>query len=1234
MGKQERQSRVEALCRAEQSKRSGSAVIDDATDLGVQEGEPGQSDHSGHSGQSDQFDRDAISTDLDRILFVDAGAGTGKTTALVGRILGLIVSGRAEITQVAAITFTDAAASELKDRLSEELERVARLLDSSAERGGERPETREYVWGDATPTGPSGPEERSPVEPSLRHLRRESRDHLWRALEDVDSASISTFHGFARKVLQDNSFAAGLPPTFDVTDAIDSGVKFDEQWSVFIDRLLDDESYRDALLQADACGFSVEGFRKVTRQIYENWDPSAIYANDLDRVDPLRPIDFSAVTTLLDKAIEFSSFCTEPEDKLLTHIESLKEVVDYLRNEVSPYERLEFLVNAKKVCKKVGRQENWSGKKDDLIELLEVIDERIDVVVSRAADEALVKLLNATFKFANSAHLKRVSDADLSYHDLLVLTRDLLRGNPEVRETVSSRHRYLLIDEYQDTDPIQIEIAMLIAFSQTELSPDDRTGTVHFPQRGVEGGRIFFVGDPKQSIYRFRRADFETYMRVRDHFSDSVVSLRRNYRSVPGVLEWINSVFAEFFGDGVPERQPPYESLLAHRAAPARFSRPPVVLLGGPAAPKIKVDVVRRDEARDIAESIRRARSERWPVGEDGRAARFSDIAVLIPDRNSLPVLVRELDDKDIPYRLESSSLVYSTTEIRELMLVMAAICDPSDQVSVLGALRSSVLGCGDDDLVEYRMNGGSWDYRDAVPDSLDMSQPVVECQRTLKELHEERLWTSVSSLLSRVIVTRKVFIQALAGSRHRDVWRRLRFVLEQARVFEATGGNDLHRYLRWVHQQTIEGSRAVEIVLPEDDHDAVRIMTIHGAKGLEFPIVAVSGAGSMGSSRQRPSVLFGPNGPEAYVSKNLCTTGFNELREDELEIDDCEKTRLLYVAVTRARDHLIVSAHRTSGKEGSHISRIEKLCESCPELWSRLEEGSDGSHDHNSKTRVRRDIADTHSARDDDDVRREVSESDPETSVVSPDVDSIETRDRWKEDRRSRLDMSSRGRAISATSLAELHKRMSSALNGDTNGDTNGGTNGSTDEDVDALGGRRRRTRGRAGTAVGRAVHAVLQCVDLESGEGLEALARGFARSERVSSQESQVKALVQAALNSRAVREAVAGGTYWREMYVGAPVGDVLLEGIVDLLFEGPNGLEIVDYKTDRAGGDEELDEASERYRLQGGAYAVAIEQCLNREVDRCTFLFLRTDGSVERQIEDLGAARDEVRSLLARI
>ncbi len=102
---------------------------------------------------------------------------------------------------------------------------------------------------------------------------------------------------------------------------------------------------------------------------------------------------------------------------------------------------------------------------------------------------------------------------------------------------------------------------------------------------------------------------------------------------------------------------------------------------------------------------------------------------------------------------------------------------------------------------------------------------------------------------------------------------------------------------------------------------------------------------------------------------------------------------------------------------------------------------------------------------------------------------------------------------------------------------------------------------------------------------------------------------------------------------MYVGAPVGDVLLEGIVDLLFEGPNGLEIVDYKTDRAGGDEELVKASERYRLQGGAYAVAIEECLNREVDRCTFLFLRTDGSVERQIEDLGAAKDEVRSLLAR-
>lgn len=1192
--------------------------------------------------ESDQSARDTILYDLDRIAFVHAGAGTGKTAALVGRIVGLITSGRAEITEIAAITFTEAAASELKDRLSEELERAARQLDDVDADGEEK---EQLSRGSSGPSSFDSSETLARPDPYPGHDRTDSIKLLWRALKDIDLASISTFHGFARKLLQENSFEAGLPPSFDVSDAVTSGVKFDGLWNAFIDALLRDENYRDALSQANALGMKIDGLRTVAQRIYETWDPSATYATTVSHPHSLAQIDFSPVITGLDEAVGFSASCTDPDDKMLAHLDRLKERAEYLRSCTDPYERLEYLANAKKASSNLGKKGSWSGKKESLTTLLEEIDEKLESLLSRARDDALVKLLSAVFKFAADSFSSRVSEADLTYNDLLVLTRNLLRNNSRVRRGSSEKYRYLLIDEFQDTDPIQVDIVMLIAAPDAQRLTDIRVGNAEFPQTEIEAGRVFFVGDPKQSIYRFRRADFEMYTRTHDHFSSSVVSLSRNYRSVSGVLDWINSVFGELFGDGIERFQPSYESLHAHRVTSATHTSPPVVLLGGPAAPKTSVESVREAEAKDVVASIERLMSERWPVGDDGRPARLVDIAILIPNRRSLPALVRAMDDKNVPYRIESSSLVYSTTEIRELMLIVASICDPTDEISLLGALRSAILGCGDDDLVEYSTKGGSWDYRDPIPGSLSMDHPVVECQRILRELNELHTWLSVASLLDRILSSRRVFIQALGGSRHRDVWRRFRFVLEQARVFETTYGNDLPRYLRWVREQEIERSKAEEIILPENDHEAVRIMTIHAAKGLEFPVVVVSGTGSIESRRTGPSVLFGSNGPEVYLSKNLYTSGFADLRETESVIDECEKTRLLYVAATRARDHLIVSTHRTSTGSHSQVSRLEEICDGCPELWRRMEDDSDGQLHEDAERLVTKELRGIRGVDDDREMDRELVENRDERIPVSPAASSSEIRERWIQERRSRLESSLRGHVISATSLASLARASTGDSLGQGRelpvaserilGDDLASTASRWGQDGgDALSRWRQRTRGRAGTAVGRAVHAVLQCVDLRSGEGLKDLARGFALSEKVPAQESEIKRLAAMALSSKIVKEAVSRGSYWREMYVGVPIGDVLLEGIIDLLFEGPDGLEIVDYKTDRAGGDEELSEVSGRYRLQGAAYAVAIEECLKRSVSRCTFLFLRDDGSIEREIEDLFGAKDEVRAVLSNV
>ena len=173
---------------------------------------------------------------------------------------------------------------------------------------------------------------------------------------------------------------------------------------------------------------------------------------------------------------------------------------------------------------------------------------------------------------------------------------------------------------------------------------------------------------------------------------------------------------------------------------------------------------------------------------------------------------------------------------------------------------------------------------------------------------------------------------------------------------------------------------------------------------------------------------------------------------------------------------------------------------------------------------------------------------------------------------------------------------------------------------------------RGRAGTALGRAVHAVLQSIAMETRANLEHAAKAQADAEGIAGRWQEIARMVEAALNSASLREAVAGGRYWRELFVSAPVGNVSVEGFIDLLYETDDGLVVVDYKTDRAPGEQELEAALERYTPQGATYALAVEEALGRTVAKCVFVFVQPGRSRERHIEDLTAAIANVRGQLA--
>jgi ATP-dependent helicase/nuclease subunit A len=757
-----------------------------------------------------------------------------------------------------------------------------------------------------------------------------------------------------------------------------------------------------------------------------------------------------------------------------------------------------------------------------------------------------------------------------------------------VREELSRRFAVLLVDEFQDTDPIQIEIAVLVA------TRDPAAGTKPWHEVAVEPGRLFLVGDPKQSIYRFRRADLGLYQQVERELHDGLRHLVQNFRSVPGIVDWVNHVFERLFGGAPPERQARPVALQAHREA-VDGAGPAVHVFGEPDADS-KIAPIREREAADVAALVRRIKGERWvvfdPVERVDRPARYGDIALLLPTRTALPDLEHALEQADVPLRIESQSLVYSTAEVRDLLAILAALDDPTDEIALVAALRTPAFGCSDTELVEYRTAGGRWDYRAATEVELPSSHRVVDGVTALRALHEARWWQSVSDTVETVVRERGMLELAVAHRRPRDHWRRIRFLLDQARAYDERGGTGLRGFVEWARQQADERARAVEVVVPEPDDDAVRVLTVHGAKGLEFPIVVLAGL-NVAPQARNPAVLWtdgggfeigvGPKSRGTWVE----TPGYDRQKQIDAALDDDERLRLLYVATTRARDHLLVSLHHKETDQRCHAAR----------LWAHIEDAPAAT------------LAPPAAS---------ASEAHAPRALPTPTVSPAD-RTAWIAGRAALLERAAQPSTVSAT-------RLASAVAGEPAPDAGLRKEGDADDD------RPPWRRGRAGTAVGRAVHATLQSIDLATAEGLEATALAQARAEDIPGHEQEVGDLVRSVLEAPVVRAAVTGGRFWREVPVGAPVDGVTVEGFIDLLVDTPAGLVVVDYKTDRAHDDAELDALMVKYRVQGAAYALALERALGRPVARCVFVFARRGAvAAEREIPDVPAAIAEVETLV---
>lgn len=1087
---------------------------------------------------ADQTARDAIRHSTESTLFVEAGAGSGKTSSLVDRVRQLVVVDGVLLRHIAAVTFTEKAAAELRDRLRSAFEEVARSTTDD-----------------------------------------EACTHATLALDDLDSAAIGTLHSFARRVLSAHPIEAGVPPLVEVLDEVGSQVAFDRRWSDLAAQMLVEPVIGDALVMALELGIKLDHLRAVAHTFNAEWD--RLQTRVLVGPEPaaIRP-DISDLVVLARAVADLAQHCNNPDDKLMPRLAAARAWADEAALCVTDMDAIRVLNACTGLKSRYGQKGSWKGcdveaVRSALADLEEAAATRRQQVVESVLRLLARRIARATLAWAE----QRRGEGRLEFHDLLVLARDLVSSpehGVEVRAALHQRYQRLLLDEFQDTDPIQIELATRIAGGRD-------AGAARWQDVEIPEGRLFVVGDPKQSIYRFRRADISMYLEAQASIG-TPVSLTTNFRTTQPLLDWVNHVFALLI-TATPGSQPSYAALDHHRSP--NPSGHHVVALGLNEHPQgTKADALRSAEAADVARAIATATSERWQVWDDDekqwRDLRLGDIAVLVPARTSLPYLEEALDAAGIPYRAEASSLVYRTEEVRELLITAKALDDPSDNLALVAALRSSLFGCGDDDLWTWKQGGGTFSLLAPLPEVVADGHPVKDAMAYLKELERRHLWMTPSELLDTLVRDRRMLEAATGGERERDVWRRLRFVVDQARAWSESEQGGLRAYLAWARRQGDESARVAESVLPELDVNAVRVLTIHAAKGLEFPVVIVSGMSSQTGGRQGGVEILWPRdgGYEIKASKTVQTGDFVEHKPLDEQMGHHERLRLLYVACTRARDHLVVSMHRAARRSAASsehaMTNAELLHGAC--------EGA-----------VQRALS--------DDPGFSLAAS----SITRPPLPPFEE---WLEAIEHRRLRASTASAVSASSLEGNVTTVE-----DEDGET-------IDVIVDDPGLQKAQrnlelppwNKGRYGTAVGRAVHGVLQTVALSSGDGLEEAVEAQSLAEGVLQHREVVEALCRHALRSEVVQQAAAH-QHWREMYVGTTLDDgTVLEGFIDLVFRDDDGsLVVVDYKTD-AVPSAALSSRAEFYRPQVEAYAEALRNSTGAAQVRTVLLFLNPEAHAE--------------------
>ncbi len=494
----------------------------------------------------------------------------------------------------------------------------------------------------------------------------------------------------------------------------------------------------------------------------------------------------------------------------------------------------------------------------------------------------------------------------LNFTDLLLSASRLVRNDLQVRDALQQKYRFLFVDEFQDTDPMQLELLFLLA-SEPGSGAD-------WSKASLRPGALFLVGDPKQSIYRFRRADIEMYQQARRRMEETggrVVPLTSCFRSGAGLCEWANGVFAKLFPVVATVEQPAFERL---DAPPEKKDSAGDVLRLSHGA-DIEREGLETADAEAIASIIR--------AQIDSRKRTAGDFLILTRRKKGrLEPYAAALEDARVPYEVSGSGSLLESPSVQAMAALLYAVTHPDDGVALVGALRGPCFGLSDPEVYDYKTSGGTFNL--SVPLDAKLSGPVTSAMEQMREWRRLTRRLPAGAAIDLILEQSGLLAAAAASSAGGGEAGKLVYAQDRIRA-ACEAGMTLGDAVEALEQLEVDDESDAPVLEP-GRRDVVRLMNLHKAKGLEGKVVFLADpmAGVMpradirivreGAAARGYFAITKPKGPHG-VETLAEPAGWSIFEQDELRFVTAEETRLLYVAATRAREALVVSEWLGSAK-------------------------------------------------------------------------------------------------------------------------------------------------------------------------------------------------------------------------------------------------------------------------------------------------------------------------------